>query len=124
MTSIIDTPEVDSRPEGTDPATWWVHYARATAWHCRGDHDRARAAYERSVALQPNPMALRGLAILSDDPAKRRDLYAQAMRIAFGQDVGRIYLWHRKNIMAHQARLVGYRPISDGMIRLQGMRFQ
>ena len=58
------------------------------------------------------------------DVAKRRDLYAQAMRIAFGQDVGRVYLWHRKNIMAHQARLVGYRPISDGMIRLQGMRFQ
>jgi len=24
--------------------------------------------------------------------------------------------------MAHTARLAGYRPISDGMIRLQGMR--
>lgn len=58
------------------------------------------------------------------DVAKRRDLYAQAVRIAFGQDVSRIYLWHRKNIMAHAARLTGYRPISDGMIRLQGMRFQ
>ena len=56
--------------------------------------------------------------------AKRRDLYAQAVRIAFGQDVGRIYLWHRKNIMAHSARLTGYRPIADGMIRLQGMRLQ
>ena len=30
----------------------------------------------------------------------------------------------RKNIMAHAARLTGYRPVSDGMIRLQGMRFQ
>lgn len=58
------------------------------------------------------------------DVAKRRDLYAQAVRIAFGQDVGRIYLWHRKNIMAHTARLSGYRPISDGMIRIQGMRLQ
>ncbi len=58
------------------------------------------------------------------DVAKRRDLYAQAVRIAFGQDVGRIYLWHRKNIMAHSARLTGYRPIADGMIRLQGMRLQ
>lgn len=56
------------------------------------------------------------------DIEKRRDLYAQAVRIAFGQDVGRIYLWHRKNVMAHTARLAGYRPISDGMIRLQGMR--
>jgi peptide/nickel transport system substrate-binding protein len=58
------------------------------------------------------------------DIEKRRDLYAQTLRIAFGQDVGRIYLWHRKNIMAHTARLSGYRPISDGMIRLQGMRLQ
>lgn len=58
------------------------------------------------------------------DIEKRRDLYAQTLRIAFGQDVGRIYLWHRKNIMAHAARLSGYRPISDGMIRLQGMRLQ
>ncbi len=58
------------------------------------------------------------------DAAKRRDLYAQVLRISLGQDTNRIYLWHRKNIMAHQARLAGYRPISDGMIRLQGMRFQ
>jgi peptide/nickel transport system substrate-binding protein len=58
------------------------------------------------------------------DIEKRRDLYAQALRLAFGTDVSRIYLWHRKNIMAHQARLTGYRPIADGMIRLQGMRFQ
>lgn len=58
------------------------------------------------------------------DLEKRKDLYAQALRIAMGQDVARIYLWHRKNIMAHSARLTGYRPVSDGMIRLQGMRLQ
>jgi peptide/nickel transport system substrate-binding protein len=57
------------------------------------------------------------------DTGKRRDLYAQVLRLSLGQDVNRIYLWHRKNIMAHQARLTGYRPIADGMIRLQGMRF-
>jgi peptide/nickel transport system substrate-binding protein len=58
------------------------------------------------------------------DVEKRRDLYARAVRIALGQDVSRVYLWHRKNIMAHTARLSGYRPISDGMIRIQGMRLQ
>lgn len=58
------------------------------------------------------------------DLEKRKDLYAQALRIAMGQDVARVYLWHRKNIMAHSARLTGYRPVSDGMIRLQGMRLQ
>ena len=58
------------------------------------------------------------------DVAKRRELYAQVARISLGRDANRVYLWHRKNIMAHQARLTGYRPIADGMIRLQGMRFQ
>lgn len=56
------------------------------------------------------------------DVEKRKDLYAQVLRISLGQDANRIYLWHRKNIMAHTARLSGYRPVSDGMIRIQGMR--
>jgi peptide/nickel transport system substrate-binding protein len=58
------------------------------------------------------------------DIEKRRDLYAQVLRLSLGQDANRIYLWHRKNIMAHAARLSGYRPVADGMIRLQGMRLQ
>ncbi|PWS34863.1 ABC transporter substrate-binding protein [Falsiroseomonas bella] len=56
------------------------------------------------------------------DVAKRRDLYRQAMEIAIGQDMGRMFVWHRKNIMIHSTRLTGYQPIADGMIRLQGMR--
>jgi peptide/nickel transport system substrate-binding protein len=61
---------------------------------------------------------------VEQDVDKRKQLYADAVRLAFGQDVARIYLWHRKNIMAHSARLTGYRPVTDGMIRLQGMRLQ
>jgi peptide/nickel transport system substrate-binding protein len=56
------------------------------------------------------------------DVAKRRDLYRQAMQIAVAQDMGRMFVWHRKNIMIHSTRLTGYQPIADGMIRLQGMR--
>ena len=58
------------------------------------------------------------------DQAKRQALYASAVRLAYGDDVHRIYLWHRKNIMGHSAKLTGYRPIADGMVRLQGMRLQ
>jgi peptide/nickel transport system substrate-binding protein len=58
------------------------------------------------------------------DLAKRQALYARAARIAYGDDVHRIYLWQRKNIMAHSARLSGYRPIADGLVRLQGVRLQ
>lgn len=56
------------------------------------------------------------------DIEKRKEMYAQLLRISLGRDANRVYLWHRKNIMAHTARLTGYRPVSDGMIRLQGMR--
>ncbi|MBW6397441.1 ABC transporter substrate-binding protein [Roseomonas sp. HJA6] len=58
------------------------------------------------------------------DVEKRRDLYARVLEVGIAGDAPRVYLWHRKNIMAHAARLAGYRPIADGMIRLQGMRLQ
>lgn len=56
------------------------------------------------------------------DPAKRRDLYAQLWQVALRQDRSRIYLWHRRNIVAHTARLTGYAPVPDGLIRVQGLR--
>jgi peptide/nickel transport system substrate-binding protein len=58
------------------------------------------------------------------EPAKRLAHYTQAMQIALGQDHMRIYLWHRKNIMIHSARLSGYVPVPDGLIRLQDMRLR
>jgi len=58
------------------------------------------------------------------DVEKRKDLYERALTIALVRDRARLYLWHRKNIMAHSARLVGYRPIADGMIRVQDLRFE
>jgi peptide/nickel transport system substrate-binding protein len=54
----------------------------------------------------------------------RRALYAQAYQIAFRQDRHRIYLWHRKNIVAHTARLSGFVNVADGLIRPQGIRLQ
>jgi peptide/nickel transport system substrate-binding protein len=56
------------------------------------------------------------------DPERRRALYAQMWEIALRQDRHRMYLWHRKNIFIHTARLSGYVPVPDGMIRFAGMR--
>jgi peptide/nickel transport system substrate-binding protein len=56
------------------------------------------------------------------DHERRLALYEQAHRIALTQDRSRIYLWHRKNIMAHSTRLTGYRLVPDGLIRVQDMR--
>jgi peptide/nickel transport system substrate-binding protein len=56
------------------------------------------------------------------DPERRRALYAQMWEISLRQDRHRMYLWHRKNIFIHTARLSGYVPVPDGMIRFAGMR--
>jgi tetratricopeptide (TPR) repeat protein len=44
---------------------WWIHYARGVQHQVRGETEPAQAAYERSVAAQPNFGALRGLAVLA-----------------------------------------------------------
>jgi peptide/nickel transport system substrate-binding protein len=54
------------------------------------------------------------------DLAKRRDLYAQMWPI-LRQDLPFTYLWNARNIMAMTAKLNGFRPVPDGMIRIQGL---
>lgn len=58
------------------------------------------------------------------DPARRRAVYEQVFRLNAQQDRARLFLWHRNNIMVHSARLTGYAPVPDGLIRLQDMRLQ
>ena len=58
------------------------------------------------------------------DFEKRKALYARMWRTSLGQDRHRIYLWHRKNLVAHAARLHGLRPVPDGLIRVQDLRLQ
>lgn len=69
------------RLAGLDGAGWWVHYALGTANHVRGDREGARTAYERSLALAPTAVALRGLALLSEDVAEQSELYARALAL-------------------------------------------
>jgi peptide/nickel transport system substrate-binding protein len=59
---------------------------------------------------------------LENDPARRLAILTQIAQLSLQQDRSRVYLWHRKNIMIHSTRLTGYRPIADGMIRIQDMR--
>lgn len=61
---------------------------------------------------------------VESDADKRRALYAQVFEIAIRRDRSRMYLWHRKNIVAHTARLSGFVPVADGLIRPQGLRLQ
>ena len=57
------------------------------------------------------------------DVAVRRDVYAKFWAIE-QRDLPILYLWHTALTVGMTARLQGYRPIPDGMIRLQGMSMQ
>ena len=54
------------------------------------------------------------------DQAKRRPIYAQAFQ-QVRQDLPLSYLYNARNIVAMTAKLQGFRPVPDGMIRLQGL---
>ncbi len=54
------------------------------------------------------------------DLATRRALYAQMWPI-LRRDLPITYLWTPRNIVGMSAKLTGFRPVPDGMIRLQGL---
>jgi peptide/nickel transport system substrate-binding protein len=99
------------------------------AWSGRADPDGNTWTFIHSRGPQndgrysnPEVDRLLDAARVELDPAARRALYAQIWQIAIRQDRSRIYLWHRKNIVAHTARLNGFVNIADGLIRPQGLR--
>jgi peptide/nickel transport system substrate-binding protein len=54
------------------------------------------------------------------DVAQRKALYAQ-MWTQESQDLPITYLWTPRNIVGMSAKLQGFRPVPDGMIRVQGL---
>jgi peptide/nickel transport system substrate-binding protein len=54
------------------------------------------------------------------DVAQRKSLYAQMWTQA-AQDLPITYLWTPRNIVGMSAKLQGFRPVPDGMIRVQGL---
>jgi peptide/nickel transport system substrate-binding protein len=55
------------------------------------------------------------------DVGARRDIYAKAWTIA-SQDLPITYLWTWKNIVGMSAKIQGFVPIPDGLIRVQGLQ--
>jgi peptide/nickel transport system substrate-binding protein len=101
------------------------------AWSGRADPDGNTWTFIHSQGPQndgkyanPEVDRLLNAARVETDAERRRALYEDMWRISLRQDRHRIYLWHRKNIVAHTARLQGFRPVPDGLIRLQDLRLQ
>ncbi len=57
------------------------------------------------------------------DTAKRQDLYTRAAEL-YLKDRPIMYLYHQKWLFAHSAKLAGFKPLPDAMIRLENVRLQ
>jgi peptide/nickel transport system substrate-binding protein len=57
------------------------------------------------------------------DPAQRKAIYEKLTRIVLN-DEPRIYLFHRKLLIAHTTRLEGYRQMPDGLVRVIGLKLK
>ena len=55
------------------------------------------------------------------DPAERKKLYDKASEILV-RDVPGIHLWHRRVFTGYSARVQGFTPHPDGIIRLRGLK--
>jgi peptide/nickel transport system substrate-binding protein len=79
----------------------------------------------QNEAFYSNPEADKVLeeARLVTDPAQRKAIYEKLTKIALNDDPI-IYLYHRKLLVAHTAKLDGYRQISDGLVRVVGLKFK
>ena len=55
------------------------------------------------------------------DPAERRKAYDQLAAIVL-KDRPIVYLFHRHWLWAHTTKLSGFRPIPDGLVRVQGLK--
>jgi peptide/nickel transport system substrate-binding protein len=60
---------------------------------------------------------------LISDPAQRKAIYEKLTKIVLN-DEPIIYLYHRKLLFAHTAKLEGYRQMPDGLVRVVGLKFK
>ncbi len=101
--------------------------AFATMWSGRADPDGNLFSFMHSDGAQndgkyanPKVDALLDQARAVQDVAGRRALYGQVLEQA-SKDLPIIYLNNPKNVVGMSARVTGFRPSPDGMIRLQGL---
>jgi peptide/nickel transport system substrate-binding protein len=58
---------------------------------------------------------------IPSDRAQRKAIYEKLTQLLVVDDETIIYLYHRRMLIAHTARLQGYRQLPDGMVRVVGL---
>ena len=60
---------------------------------------------------------------IAGDLAARKAIYQKATKIIL-EDDPRLYVYHRRVLIAHTARLEGYKQMADGLVRVVGLRLK
>jgi peptide/nickel transport system substrate-binding protein len=99
-----------------------------TFWSGRPDPDGNLFSHNTCKGPQNDPRycnaefdALVTKARQTADPAERKKLYDAATEHLV-RDLPRLHLWHRRVFTGYSARLAGFTPHPDGIIRLQGLK--
>src|SRR5438034_5523730 len=101
-----------------------------TFWSGRPDPDgndftftTCNGAQNDSHYCNPEVDTLLTKARETPSPAERKKLYDRATEIMV-REVPRILLWHRRVFTGYSARVRGFTPYPDGIVRLQGLRLE
>ena len=100
------------------------------AWSGRTDPDGNTYIFHKCKAPQNNPGYCNPEVdrLLDDarsvaDFAKRKAVYEQLTKLIL-EDNPKLYLYHRRVLIAHTARLDGYRQMPDGLVRVVGLKLK
>ena len=80
-----------------------------------GQNDGAYSSPEADKALEDGR--------LISDPAQRKTIYEKLTKVVLN-DEPIIYLYHRTLLIAHTAKLQGYKQMPDGLVRVIGLKFK
>jgi peptide/nickel transport system substrate-binding protein len=99
-----------------------------TFWSGRPDpdgnvftHNTCKGAQNDSHYCNADVDALLTKARQVPDPAERKKLYDRATEILL-RDMPRLHLWHRRVFTGYSAKITGFTPYPDGIIRLRGLK--
>jgi len=106
------------------------YHAYLLAWSGRTDPDGNTYIFHKCNAPQdypgycnPDADKLLDEARAVADFAKRKAIYEKLTKVIL-DDNPKLYLYHRRVLIAHTTRLEGYRQMPDGLVRVVGLRLK
>jgi peptide/nickel transport system substrate-binding protein len=106
------------------------YQAYLLAWSGRPDPDGNIYIFDKCKAPQdypgycnPDVDKLLDESRVPTDKVLRMAVYEKLTRIVL-RDVPKIYLYHRRILIAHTAKLEGYRQMPDGLVRVVGLKLK